>query len=186
MDECYYVTCYALRDHYRNVLSQSKTTLRCNVVSHWLRQSPEPSLHTALKLTSTLDISERHLGYIYFSCTAMDPLYDWIASYAFTLKWRHNGHDGVSNHQPHDSLLNRLFRPRSKKASKLRITGICEGNSPVTGEFPAQMTSNAENVSIFHLLTSSWENTDIHVKGITHFQSGFKSRMLWKLNFINI
>ena len=35
-----------------------------------------------------------------------------------------------------------------KKTSKLRVTGLCEGNSPVTGEFPAQMASNAENVSI--------------------------------------
>ena len=25
-----------------------------------------------------------------------------------------------------------------KKTSKLRVTGLCEGNSPVTGEFPAQ------------------------------------------------
>ena len=34
------------------------------------------------------------------------------------------------------------WRPRSKKASKLRVTGLCEGNSPVTGEFPSQMASN--------------------------------------------
>ena len=33
-------------------------------------------------------------------------------------------------------LLNRLFRRRSKKEPKLRVTGLCEGNSPVTGEFP--------------------------------------------------
>ena len=65
------------------------------------------------------------------------------------LQWRHNGRDGVSDHQPHDCLLNRLFRRRSKKTSKLRITGLCAGNSPVTGEFPAQMVSNAENVSIW-------------------------------------
>ena len=65
-----------------------------------------------------------------------------------SLLWRHNGHDGVSNRQPHDSLLNRLLRRRSKKTSKLRVTG-CVGNSPGTGEFPAQMASNAENVSIW-------------------------------------
>ena len=52
-----------------------------------------------------------------------------------SLQWRHNGHDGVSNHQPHDCLLNRLFRYRSK-ALKLRVTGLCAGKSPVTGEFP--------------------------------------------------
>ena len=50
---------------------------------------------------------------------------------------------GVSNQQPHDCLLNRLFRRRSKKTSKLRVTDLCVGNSPVTGEFPAQMASNA-------------------------------------------
>ena len=37
---------------------------------------------------------------------------------------------------------------QGQKTSKLRITGLCAGNSPVTGEFPAQMASNAENVSI--------------------------------------
>ena len=35
-----------------------------------------------------------------------------------------------------------------KKISKLRVTGLCAGNSPAAGEFPAQMASNAENVSI--------------------------------------
>ena len=44
--------------------------------------------------------------------------------------------------------LNRLVMRRSKKTSKLRVTGLCAGNSPVTGEFPAQRASYAENVSI--------------------------------------
>ena len=66
-----------------------------------------------------------------------------------SLQWRHNGCDGVSNHQPHDYLLNRLFGRRSTKTSKLRVIGLCAGNSPGTGEFPAQMASNAENVSIW-------------------------------------
>ena len=48
----------------------------------------------------------------------------------FTLRWRHNDHAGVSNHQPHGCLLNRLFRRNSKKTSKLRVTGLCAGNSP--------------------------------------------------------
>ena len=47
-----------------------------------------------------------------------------------SLQWRHNDHDSVSNHQPHGCLLNRLFRCRSKKTSKLRFTGLCVGNSP--------------------------------------------------------
>ena len=35
-------------------------------------------------------------------------------------------------------------RRTSKKVSKLRVTGLCEGNLPVTGEFPTQRASNAE------------------------------------------
>ena len=65
------------------------------------------------------------------------------------LLWRHNGRDGITNHQPHDCLLNRLFRRRSKKTSKLHVTGLCVGNSPMTGEFPAQKASDVENVSIW-------------------------------------
>ena len=44
---------------------------------------------------------------------------------------RQNQRDGVSNHQCHDCLLNRLFKGISKKTSKLRVTGLYEGNSPV-------------------------------------------------------
>ena len=72
-----------------------------------------------------------------------------IFTFLLALQWRHNGHEGVSNHQHHDCLLKRLFRRRSKKTLKLRINGLCAGNSAVTGEFPAQMSSNAENVSIW-------------------------------------
>ena len=42
-----------------------------------------------------------------------------------------------------------VYSERSKKTSKLRVTGICAGNSPVPDECPAQMASNAENVSIW-------------------------------------
>ena len=69
-------------------------------------------------------------------------------NYAHTLRWRHNGRVGVSNHQPNDCLLKRLFRRRSKKTPKLRVTGLCAGNSPATSEFPPQMASNAENVDV--------------------------------------
>ena len=61
-----------------------------------------------------------------------------------TLQCRHNERNGVSNHRRLDCLLNRLFRCRSKKTSKLRVTGLCEGESPTTGEFLAQRASNEE------------------------------------------
>ena len=43
----------------------------------------------------------------------------------FSLQWRHNERYGVSSHQPHDCLLKRVCRCRSKKASKHRVTGLC-------------------------------------------------------------
>ena len=79
----------------------------------------------------------------------------WDIIYTVTLQWRHNELDSVSYHKPRDCLLKRLFRRRSKKTSKLRVTGLCEGNSPGTGEFPAHRASNAENNSI------SWRHHEI-------------------------
>ena len=72
-------------------------------------------------------------------------LKNWINS----LRWRHNGRDSVSSHQLHDCLLNRLLRRRSKKIPKLRVSGLCVGKSPWTGEFPTQIANNAANVSIW-------------------------------------
>ena len=83
-----------------------------------------------------------------------------------SLQWRHNEHDSVSKHQPHDCLLSGLFKHRSKKTSKLRVTGLCAGNSPGTGEFPAQRTSNAENVSIWwrhHVLPIPTRSTSYRI-----------------------
>ena len=62
-------------------------------------------------------------------------------SVTLPLQGCHNERYGVSNHQPHGCLFNHLFRHR--------WNGLCEGNSLVTGEFPAQKASNAENVSIW-------------------------------------
>ena len=73
-----------------------------------------------------------------------------IFSSAWPLQWRHDERDSISNHQPHDCLLNRLFRRRSPKTSKLRVTGLCAGNSPETGAY------YAENVSIW------WRHHDIN------------------------
>ena len=59
-----------------------------------------------------------------------------------SLQWRHN-------EQRLDCLLNRLFRRRSKKTSKLCVTGLCEGNALVVDGFPSQRANNAGNVSIW-------------------------------------
>ena len=50
------------------------------------------------------------------------------------LQWRHNGRESVSNHQPYDCLLNRIFRRRKlqSSASLAFVRGIHRGqvNSP--------------------------------------------------------
>ena len=82
--------------------------------------------------------STRHYLVQRFSLPQIYLLIRWMATIVsspldllpVSLPWRHNGPDSVSNHQPHDCLLNRLFRRRWKKTSKLRVTGLCVGNSP--------------------------------------------------------
>ena len=64
--------------------------------------------------------------------------------FTFTLHWRHNERNGVSNHRRLDCLLSLLFRRRSKKTSKPRVTALCEGNPPVTAGFPSQRSITAE------------------------------------------
>ena len=79
------------------------------------------------------------------------------------LQWPHNGCDGVSNHKPHHRLPNRLFRRRSKKTSKLCVTGLCAGNSPVAGEFPAQRPVTRKMFPFDDvIITTSLENMNCH------------------------
>ena len=100
----------------------------------------------------------------------------------FSLLWRHNERDSVSNRRLY-CLHNRLFRRWSKKTLKLRVTCFCEGNSPGTGEFPAQRASNAENVSIWwrhHVIPS-------HVCLVTaiHLKVGYRkmeTKGIWSSN----
>ena len=67
---------------------------------------------------------------------------------------------GVSNHRRLGGLLSHLFRRMSKKTSELRVTSLCEGNSPVTGEIPSQKAINTENNSIWwhHHVCYNYDN----------------------------
>ena len=89
------------------------------------------------------------LGVVFYSPKHRTPVRRDLEFTFIILQWGLNVYDSASNHQPHNSLINRLFECRLKKTSKLLVTGLCAGNSPGTGEFPAQMASNAENVSIW-------------------------------------
>ena len=78
-----------------------------------------------------------------------------------TLQWRHNERDGVSNHQPHDCLCSRILKCRLKEASKLCVNGFV----------PAQMASNAENVSIWWRHHAFWDMQVPGLGSINFFQS---------------
>ena len=67
----------------------------------------------------------------------------------------------------HDCLLNRLFRRRSKKTWKFRVTALCEGNSPVTSEFPAQRASNAEMFPFDDVIMITWGFVGCHYSSHT-------------------
>ena len=79
-------------------------------------------------LVSTHMLSNVTKAYSLPWCLQMSWRKIYIRPLAFiTLHWRHNEHNGVSNHQPHTFLLKRLFRSRSKKTSRLRVTGLLCG-----------------------------------------------------------
>ena len=73
-----------------------------------------------------------------FSCTVF---FKAMVGYLSALQWRPNGSDSVSNQQSQYFLLNRLFRRRWKETSKPRVTGLCAGNSPGTGELCSHYVS---------------------------------------------
>ena len=114
----------------------------------WVLSAPDCPVLAPWTLLTGLFMSKRYFGMFNLNWVSegyllLHQLPGFLSDFhqIMALQWRHNGCDGVSNHQPHDCLLNRLFRPKSKKTSKLRVTGLCVGNSPVA--------SIAENVSIW-------------------------------------
>ena len=99
-------------------------------IQNWINNFPCFWRH----LTVVLNISETHnVLNVTSSWYGIVTSQLWCLTRWFDpLLWRNNGWGSVSNHQPHHCLLNRFFRRRSKKTSKLRVTGLCAGNSPGT------------------------------------------------------
>ena len=78
-----------------------------------------------------------------------------IPETTITSQWLYNKRDGVSNHRCGQCLLNRLLRRKSKKISKPRVTGLCDGNSPMTSTW-IPLTKGQKCGNCFHLMTSPW------------------------------
>ena len=161
--------------HSRYLFTQWAPTLHC--VSHWRNRYPEWSIYlwgyykqilcTSLSLPhaclcmwarinmhvailwASWEFKHRIILTFFFFCDLI--LRHWWDELACKqpLQWGYNERNGVSTNRRLDWLLNRLFRRKTMKVSKLRVIGLCEGNPPVTGVFPAQKASNAANVFIW-------------------------------------
>ena len=111
-----------------------------------------------------------------------------------TLLWRHNGRDGVSNHQPHHCLLKRLFRHRSKKTPMLRFTGLSAGNSPhkwpVTRKmFPFNdviMTYNSAILRSINWMLQTPMPCIFHIALISHYSDVIKGAMASHITSVSI
>ena len=118
------------RDHMR-------TTVRKQIKSgNWFAYSA-PLIHrSSCQCASMLFVDpDGSVGYTfaqYYTLFTIEIRYHIPRSYHSFLECllchcSHNEHDDVSNYRHLDCLLNCLFRRRSKKTSKLRVTGLCEG-----------------------------------------------------------
>ena len=65
-----------------------------------------------------------------------------------TSQWRHNGQKASQITIP-SIVCSTVCSGADKRKHQSSLTDLCEGNLPVTGEFPSQWASNAENVSIW-------------------------------------
>ena len=105
-----------------------------------------------------------------------------LASYIWhPLQWHHNGCNGISNHQPHKCLLNLYSRHRSKKTSKLCVTGLCTGNSLVTGNFLRRWELFEEEFylpSFFRPSLTNWWY-DFQWMALLHFMCIFDNETSW-------
>ena len=104
-----------------------------------------------------------------------------LAIYMFvvvdSLLWRHNERNGVSNHPPHDCLLNRSSRPRSKKTSNLCVTGLCADVSAPGQPFEYWI----EHVTFGLPYAMFRFSSRIFYRGVPGFTTDFLHMLFWSL-----
>ena len=109
------------------------------------------------ELTTYIVFGTGHLGEIvYLSSITYRDRVNLSCVVLSSLQWRHIERVSISNHHPHDWLLNRLFRRRSKKTSKLRINGLWIHRWPMNSPHKGPVTRK-----YFHLVTSPYSKSTI-------------------------
>ena len=122
----------------------------CLYVCFWLRHW----IVTRMGVTFSCLLAYSCLPYDLSDYTSLHisspPLGHQYRPISLPLQRRHNEHDGVSDHQPHDCFLKRLFRQKNQRKHQSSASlAFMWGIHRSTGEFPAQSASNAENVPIW-------------------------------------
>ena len=95
-------------------------------------------------------------GWLWFKLPLLALHLKIDATNIWTITMTHNECEGVSNHQLLDCLLNHLFKRITNRSSTHRVTGLCEGNPPVTGGFPHKGPVTRK---CFRLMTSTCSST---------------------------
>ena len=156
--KCLHYTCHELCICAQYLGYDNNST--CNVSTSFYRATvplDEPlNIHpTQFDMTSSdskqWDIVVGHWLYVTCPCPSAYQCGPTRGGRVTPLQWRHNGCDSVWNNKPHDCLLNRLFRRRSKKTSKLRVTGFVRDRW-------IPRTNGQLRGKCFHLLTSSCQS----------------------------
>ena len=124
-------------------------SLICAWTNDWVNNSEAGNLrrhraHYDVTVMVQPELTIKTMAVIFYSSQLTSYLF-YLMSITITSKWAR----WHSNRRRLGCLLNHLFRRKLKKTSKFRVTGLCEGNPPVTDGFPSQRASNAEDVSIW-------------------------------------
>ena len=147
-DTVLFVSIFAVRDlspyHLCFVITRSLQSSTCKYKTYYKIQYISTHLPKYLNVTCIIWSAFQESRAQFPLCCVCVEVWYWT-----TVQWRHNERDVASNHRCLDCLLNRLFMRKSKKTLKPPVTGLGEGNPPVTDGLPSRRTSNAENVSIW-------------------------------------
>ena len=150
--------------HLCNALWDRSTILRLDRLSVYRGLNQWDTCNTAKTYETYNEVLTLHNSQIYANHMALYSDLNWhhlkavnlykqaesISVSQKALRWHHDERDGVSNNRRLHCLFNCLLMRRLKKTSKLRVTGPCEGNPPVTGGLPPRRGSNAENIRWRH------------------------------------